>query len=136
MTTAEYLALQQKTWKEADFQEHIIGIAHENGWRVAHFRPVRIQRANGSVYYATPVAADGEGFPDLVLVRDRVLFVEVKRENGILEPLQKEWMKALLTGGAEHFTWRPSDLDNIRRILSAQPRGKSATEVYHEGVAQ
>ena len=123
---------------EADLQGTIIQIAHENKWLVAHFRTVRVQRADGSVYYATPVAADGEGFPDLVLVRDRVLFVEVKRENGILEPLQKEWMRALLTGGAEHFTWRPSDLENIRRVLSRpiQQRepGKSATEVYHEGV--
>lgn len=141
MTTSEYLALQQKTWAEKDFQDHIINLARANQWRVAHFRAVKVQRADGSVRYETPVQADGKGFPDLVLVRDRVLFVEVKRENGILEPAQKDWMKALLGAKAEHMTWRPSDLENIRNILCAKPRwplleGKGTAQVYREGIAQ
>jgi len=117
MTTAEFREDMYRTMTEAQWQEWVISEAHLHHWRVAHFRPVRIQRANGSTYYETPVAADGKGYPDLVLAKHRILFVELKRENGVLDPAQKEWEKAVRTGKGEWFTWRPSDRENISRIL-------------------
>ena len=73
---------------EAQFQEAVVELAHLYGWRVAHFRAART--AHGG--WRTPVAADGAGFVDLILVRDRVLFVELKAEKGRLTVPQQEWL--------------------------------------------
>lgn len=89
---------------EADLQECVIQTAHLFGWRVAHFRAART--AHG---WATPVAADGKGFPDLVLVRDHVIFAELKSSTGRLSHEQSEWMIALRATGAEYHLWTPAD---------------------------
>ena len=117
MTTAQFREQFVKEWTEEAFQEHVIALARVFGWRVAHFRPVRIQRANGTTHYETPVAADGKGWPDLVLVKDRVIYAELKRENGVLEPAQRDWRDLLLAAGATHRTWRPRDLGAIEAEL-------------------
>jgi hypothetical protein len=111
MTTEQYRATLLKEWSEDDFQEHVISVAHSLGWTVAWFRRVRIQRPNGTVYYQLPVGADGAGWPDLVLSRGiDLLFVELKRENGALEPAQKEWRDRLLAAQARWYCWKPRDL--------------------------
>ena len=58
------------------------------------------------------------GFPDETLVRDRIVFLELKTEAGKLSPAQKEWIGALERAGAEVYLWRPSDLEDAARILS------------------
>jgi hypothetical protein len=55
---------------ETVFQNDVIIYAHSTGWFVSHFRGVRIQRQDGSVYYQTPCSADGKGLPDLLMVRE------------------------------------------------------------------
>ncbi len=89
---------------EAELQECVIATAHLFGWRVAHFRAAQTKHG-----WRTPVAADGKGFPDLVLVRDRVVFVELKAERGRTSPEQLDWLAALANAGAEQYVWRPSD---------------------------
>lgn len=98
---------------EAAFQQQVIALAKLYGWRVAHFRPA--QNAKGE--WRTPVAADGKGFPDLVLVRDKVLFVELKTSTGKLTRDQVEWGGALLKAGATWTRWRPKDFDEIQEVL-------------------
>ena len=51
---------------EKDLQRGIIDLACALGYRVAHFRPVQTSTA-----WRTPVAADGAGWPDLVLISGR-----------------------------------------------------------------
>jgi hypothetical protein len=102
---------------EDTFQQHVLNVAEDNGWLRAHFRTVRIARADGSFYYATPVQADGEGFPDLVLVRERIIYAELKSEIGILRPEQEVWKKAIEAAGGEYYLWRPSDWAEINKIL-------------------
>lgn len=67
------------------------------------------------------------GFPDRTVCKDRVIFVELKRElttsksvNRQRQPtaMQVEWLDRLARAGAEVYLWRPSDLDEIARILS------------------
>lgn len=107
---------------EADFQATVIDYARRRGWRVAHFRKAQNQRGD----WRTPVAADGKGFPDLVLVRDRVLFIELKTDVGRLTREQKLWRDALLragigshrAGSADYDVWRPRDWNRIVEELS------------------
>lgn len=98
---------------EAAFQQQVIALAKLYGWRVAHFRPA--QNAKGE--WRTPVAADGRGFPDLVLVRDKVLFAELKTSTGKLTRDQVEWGGALLKAGATWTRWRPEDWATIEATL-------------------
>lgn len=58
------------------------------------------------------------GFPDLVLVRDRVIYAELKRSTGKPSQAQKEWLDGLSAAGAEVYLWRPADLDELATILS------------------
>jgi hypothetical protein len=94
---------------EADLQRAIVDLARLRGWTVAHFRRARLD--NGRTI--TPVAADGAGFPDLVLVRDRVVFAELKSERGRLAPAQIMWRDRLLAAGAEWHVWRPADWPDL-----------------------
>lgn len=97
---------------EAAFQKQVIDLAHVYGWRVAHFRPSRAT-VKGKETYRTAVAADGQGFPDLVLVRRGVvLFRELKTDDGKASAEQLQWILAV--NGA---IWRPSMWTSIVREL-------------------
>ena len=100
---------------EKELQQNVIDLAHLLKWKVAHFRPALTQ----SGHWRTPVAADGKGFPDLVLVRDRVMFVEMKSHSGSLSEEQVDWNGALVTGAAEAYIWRPADWESglIEEVL-------------------
>jgi hypothetical protein len=107
---------------EAEFQAQIIDAAHLMGYRVAHFRPAQNSRGQ----WRTPVAADGKGFPDLVLVRPdwnnrgrppRMVFAELKSSTGRLSTDQAAWIDDLISAGVEAYIWRPKDWDDILDIL-------------------
>lgn len=98
---------------EESFQKQVIALAHWFGYKVAHFRRVRVQRKNGEVYYETPVQADGKGWLDLVLVRERVIHAELKSQKGRLSKEQKEWIRWLEEAGQKCYVWRPSDMKEI-----------------------
>jgi hypothetical protein len=99
---------------EREFTAQVLQLAHIYGWLVAHFRPAR--RVDGS--WRTPLQGDGAGFPDLVLVRGpwgerpaRVIFAELKAEDGRIGRLQTRWLGALeAVAGVETYVWKPSQL--------------------------
>lgn len=99
---------------EKDFQAQVIALAQLCGWRVAHFRPARTK--DGS--WRTPVAADGAGFFDLVLMRERVIFCELKTNRGTLTREQHAWREAATMAKAITVVWRPRDWDLIETVLS------------------
>jgi len=104
--------------KETDFQRTVIDLAHHMGWHVAHFRTAMTRKTKeGKPVWVTPVQADGKGFPDLVLVRDRVVFVELKAEKGRLSPEQAEWRDWLIGAGQEWYCWKPSDWPSLQERL-------------------
>ena len=101
------------TISEAAFQQQFIDLAHWLGWLVAHFRPARTAKG-----WRTPVAADGKGFPDNVLCRERTIYVELKCGSGRPSPEQKEWIAALKAAGEEVYVWCPSDWDLMVSVLT------------------
>jgi len=84
----------------AEIQDAVVGTAHIAGWTVAHFRPSRT--AHG---WRTPCAYDARGFPDLVLVRDRVVYAEIKGDGDRLRDEQGQWLARLAAAGAEVHVW-------------------------------
>jgi len=102
--------------KEKDFQAQVIELAQRLGWLAYHFRSVLVERKDGSKYWATPIEGD-KGFVDVVFVRDRVLFAELKSETGRLSQEQAECIARLGRGGAEAYVWRPSNWPAIEIIL-------------------
>lgn len=117
MTPEEYRRFANKSQSEEDFQNQVIGLARLFRWKVAHFRRVKIQRSSGACYWSTPVQADGAGFTDLLMVRERVIYAELKKQNGKLDPEQEVWRDALLAAKQEWYCWKPADFDRIIEIL-------------------
>ena len=71
----------------------------------------------------TPVAADGAGFPDLVLVHPRrqlLAFAELKSDRGRVRPEQEAWLADLREAGVVAFLWRPSDWAAIQAFLTGE----------------
>lgn len=108
------------TLSESDFQAQLIDVARALGWRVAHFRAART--AHG---WRVPVAADGAGFPDLLLVRERVVVAELKAAKGRVTAEQEAWLEAFRFAGVEAFIWHPGDFDEAVAVLRRRAAARS-----------
>jgi hypothetical protein len=107
--------------KGRELQRGIIELARRLGWRVAHTPPIPTERG-----WRTAVAADGKGFPDLVLVRDRVIVAEIKGDTDRLRPEQEAWLSAFRLAGIAAYVWTPEDwrsgeIERMLRARSQQP---------------
>lgn len=87
---------------EKQFQQTIVDMARLLGWRVYHTHDSRRSQP---------------GFPDLVLVRDRIVFLEVKTATGRLSDAQGEWIAAINGAGGTALVVRPADLPEIEKAL-------------------
>lgn len=101
---------------ESGFLKAVLDLAAAFGWRRAHFRPAMTKRG-----WRTAVSGDGKGFPDLILVRERMIAAELKVGRNPLTPEQREWLAAMKAAGIETHEWRPDDWDSsivpaLRRI--------------------
>ena len=103
--------------REAEFQLQVIEYAQARGWRVAHFRAVRVQRRDGTTFWETPVAADGRGFFDLLLVRARLVAIELKVPPNTLTEDQLRWLEWYKKAGVEAHVFRPADWPAIEEVL-------------------
>jgi hypothetical protein len=102
--------------KGRELQHAVIDMARRLGWKVAHTPPVSTDRG-----WRTAVAADGKGFPDLLLVRDRVIVVEIKGTDR-LRPEQREWLTAFRMAGVPAYVWTPKEWasGDVERVLRAR----------------
>lgn len=107
MRASEYRRQFAQSMSEKQFQEHVIALAHRLGWLVYHTFDSRRSVA---------------GFPDLVLVRERTLFRELKSATGVVSPQQKVWLTALRTGGADAEVWKPEHL--MSGVIERELRGR------------
>ncbi len=89
--------------------------ARARGWRGAHFGTSMRQTRGGFVG-----ERDAAGFPDLVLVRERVIFAELKmhERRSKLTANQQAWIDALLAAGEHVYVWRPNDWDELLAVLT------------------
>ena len=69
---------------ETELLTNVLELSTLLGWRTAHFRPAMTSHG-----WRTAVSGDGKGFPDLVLVSGRVLFVELKGARGKVTVLSR-----------------------------------------------
>jgi hypothetical protein len=93
---------------EDQLTKRFIKLAHDRGWVVAHFHRSPTQKGS----WSTPVAADGKGFLDLVCVRERVVFIELKSDKRYPTREQRQWIERLEGAGAEVHVLRPRDLES------------------------
>ena len=92
---------------EDAFQKAVIKLAHDRGWKVAHFRPALTAKG-----WRTPMEGD-TGYPDLTLARNGVtLHWELKAKGNKPSKDQEAWAVAL--GG--RVLW-PKDWDYIWEAL-------------------
>lgn len=120
----EMWELSEKQWT-AQVKE----LASLMGWRRYH------------TFLATHSPA---GFPDEVLVRDRLIFAELKKEppwskreprrrllSAVhrLSDAQREWLDDLVRVGQECYVWTPSDYDDMAAVLRVRLGDRMIPEV-------
>ena len=88
---------------EKQFQDLVNKTAKTLGW--LHYHPYDSRKS-------TP------GFPDLTLVRERLLFAELKVGKNKLSQAQRDWRECLERAGQEVYVWYPEDWDDIVSILT------------------
>lgn len=91
---------------EKDWQRQVRELAETLGWR--------------RCYHTFDSRRSDTGFPDLVLVRDRVVFLELKRETGKVSAAQASWLTALRDAGAEVYVARPRHLQALAHVLGSR----------------
>jgi hypothetical protein len=131
--------LTEKKWDDQLFSltRKAPGIAPMLGWKLAY----HTHRADKSP----------AGFPDRVLVRERVIFAELKRQppvskrdptrelmSGVykITSYQVEWLDALAAAGQEVYVWVPSDFDEVGQILGTRWFNKGGGFLLAPGRAQ
>lgn len=93
---------------EKTLQERVVGRAKRRNWRVAHAGRAWVGgKEDGQ--FITPMA---KGWPDLTLAKEghRLVFIELKTEEGRVDDEQWMWLRLLNKCGARAIIIRPSDL--------------------------
>ena len=88
---------------EKAFQSDVMRVAKMLGWLCYHTFDSRLSAS---------------GFPDLVLVRERVLFRELKVGKNKLSQSQELWRDSIMDAGGDWAEWRETDMDDIVADLS------------------
>ena len=87
---------------EYQFQLQVCDAARKLGWHpVYHFE------TRGSV----------PGWPDLTLIRERIIYVELKAKGGKLSDYQEDMLMRLKNAGGECYVFRPQDMDEVIEVL-------------------
>jgi len=88
---------------EKAFQSDVMRVAKMLGWLCYHTYDSR---------------RSASGFPDLVLVRERILYRELKVGKNKLSQSQELWRDSIMDAGGDWAEWRETDMDDIVADLS------------------
>jgi hypothetical protein len=96
---------KDRKMSESKLRERVIYRAQKYGWKDAHAG--RLQLADGR--WITPMS---KGWPDDTFAKPghRIIFMELKKELGEVEPEQVDWLQLLNQTGNYAIVVRPSDL--------------------------
>ena len=106
---------------EAELQNAVVDLARLLGYLVHHSRPAQNRKGK----WSTPIQGDA-GFPDLCIAgKGRLLFVELKSEEGKMSVEQEVWRDELALASTwsankiRWVLWRPQNWvsGDIERIL-------------------
>lgn len=100
--------------KGGSWEDTIIETAQLLGWKVMRIRPIFDGKRKR---WVTGIAADGKGWPDVTLVRERIVCAELKSGTAKPSPEQRAWLERLAAAGVECYTWRDTDYDAIVTTL-------------------
>ena len=93
---------------EQQFQHTVIKMAEQQGWLIYHVANVRGQlRAKSSV-----------GFPDLILLKHKLVAWECKRSGRQASEEQQKWIDAFTQIGVESRVITPEDYDYVMTVLT------------------
>lgn len=92
-----------KRQSEASFMAQVIACAALNGWWTWHDVDSRKNVA---------------GLPDLLCIRERVVWIETKRWDKPLRPAQVAMRDRLRAAGQEWYRFDPGDWNEIERVLA------------------
>jgi hypothetical protein len=108
------------TIPESKLQRAVIELAQTLGWKVMHPLPAQTKKG-----WATAMQGDGKGFPDLTLVRERIMFVELKSSGRYLTADQRAWRDRIVGAGGEWYCWKPLQWQNgtVEDILKVELPG-------------
>lgn len=100
-----------RAMSERKLQDRVVYRAKKHGWKVAHagrgWVPGKDENDPGTVI--TPMSP---GWPDLACFKagHRPVFIELKREQGTVDPEQYDWLELMNLAGCPAVIVRPSDL--------------------------
>jgi len=92
---------------EKAFQADVVKLARMLGWKVYHTFDSRKSQA---------------GYPDLTLVRERVMVAELKVGTNRPTSAQEDWLDAFRAARVPAYLWRPEDWPEIVRVLEEAGR--------------
>lgn len=103
ISIADFEEAERLAWSEKEFQARVIAEAKAQNWLV---------------FFTQNSRRSPEGEPDLRLIRERVIWAELKTEKGKLTKKQLEALERLNRACEETYVWRPSDVDQITQKLA------------------
>jgi hypothetical protein len=109
---------------EAAWQQAVVDLATLYRWTVLHLNDARREVVRDDGERLLIGDQDAAGLPDLLLVRERCVWIELKSATGRLRPSQKRILEALRAAGQEVYVWRPAHLEEAKAVL-ARPGGRA-----------
>src|ERR1035437_10004539 len=91
---------EDRSMSEKTLSDRVVYRAKKYGWVGAHAgRGIVGERADGTPIFVTPMSA---GWPDWTFAKPghHLVFMELKREEGEVEPAQEAWLSVLNACGA------------------------------------
>lgn len=106
---------------EKEWQHMVVGTPAKPGpVRMFAWFPYHTLRSKGSQ----------PGYPDWTLIRERVIWLELKREKTHCTDAQVEWLARLVAAGAEVYVPRPRNFDALGQVLAHRGRPDPASNPY------
>ena len=115
MVTAAPAAFRQT---ERAFQASVTRYARLMGWRIFHDVATNAPRACRHCKHPLNLPRNPAGLPDLLLIRrPRIVWAELKAQRTPVTDDQRAWLDELRACGQAAYLWRPSDWEEVERVL-------------------